>query len=336
MGDDSPPTSWLRQFGYALVVVVSTTAVVVTLLSLLRDVPAWWLKVLDFPRVQTLLVLVAGLFLLTGLTRRWTAGPWALLLGLAVALGFQMYYVMPYSLLVGPAVPAATAAADTVRLLQANVLMKNRDSAALLRIIRRANPDIVLLEETDAWWARATQTLASTYPYSLRRPFPNTYGMLLYSKYPLYDTTVRYLQHPQVPSFHALVELPHGRTFWLHAVHPVPPVPSQHPYNQTQPEQEIVKVGRLVNEKPPPTLVFGDFNDVAWSNTSRLFEAQGRLRDVRVGRGLYATFDARNFLLRWPLDHVFVSHEFHLVKLERLAAFGSDHFPLYTELVIEH
>ena len=325
-----------RTICYAVVVLLSTAAVVVTLLSLLRDVPAWWLKVLDFPRVQTLLVLIAGLFLLAGLTRRWTLGPWALLLGLAVTLGFQMYYVMPYTQLVGPAVPAATAAsaAGTVRLLQANVLMKNRDSTDLLRIIRQANPDIVLLEETDAWWAQATQTLAQAYPYSLKRPLPNTYGMLLYSKYPLYDTTVRYLQHPRVPSFHALVELPNTRTFWLHAVHPVPPVPSKHPYNKSQPEQEIVKVGRLVNENPPPTLVFGDFNDVAWSNTSQLFEAQGRLRDVRVGRGLYATFDAHNFLLRWPLDHVFVSREFRLVKLARLGPFGSDHFPLYTELTL--
>lgn len=327
-----------------LVALVGTATVAATMLSVPANTPVWWLKVLDFPRVQFLLLALGCLLVLPWLVRRWHWSSLALMAGLLVSVLVQGYIVAPYSGLVPVAVPQATPAqaagrAGTLRLLEANVLQPNRNAAGLLRLIRQADPDMVLLEETNAWWLRAVDSLSRVYPYHLLRPLPDTYGMLLYSKYPLSDTITRFLQHPNVPSFYANVRLPSGRSFYLCAVHPVPPVPSEHPYNKHQREQELVKVGRLVVQQTQgpglPTLVVGDLNDVAWSHTNRLFEEQGHLRSVRVGRGLYATFDARIPVLRWPLDHVFVSSQFRVVALQRLGYFGSDHFPFYCELALE-
>jgi hypothetical protein len=56
--------------------------------------------------------------------------------------------------------------------------------------------------------------------------------------------------------------------------------------------------------------------------------------DPRAGRGVYNTFHARYWFLRWPLDHVFVSNHFLLRRLRRLPAFGSDHFPIY--IAVDH
>ncbi len=83
-----------------------------------------------------------------------------------------------------------------------------------------------------------------------------------------------------------------------------------------------------------PVIVAGDFNDVGWSHTTSLFQKVGGLLDPRIGRGLYNTFDADNPLLRYPLDHIFVSDHFRLVELRRLPYFGSDHFAVLT--VLEH
>jgi hypothetical protein len=82
-------------------------------------------------------------------------------------------------------------------------------------------------------------------------------------------------------------------------------------------------------------VVAGDLNDVAWSHTTRLFQRTSGLLDPRVGRGLYSTFHAAYPFLRWPLDHVFFSREFRLRRLERLPAFGSDHFPILVEVSYE-
>jgi hypothetical protein len=75
-------------------------------------------------------------------------------------------------------------------------------------------------------------------------------------------------------------------------------------------------------------VVLGDLNDVAWSSSSRLFRKVGGMGDPRVGRGLYPTFTAKYPILRWPLDHMFVTPHWTLVGLERLDSTGSDHFPI--------
>ena len=53
------------------------------------------------------------------------------------------------------------------------------------------------------------------------------------------------------------------------------------------------------------------------------------------GRGLYPTFNAKYPLLRWPLDHLFVSPHFELMQIDRLPDIGSDHFPIYFRLCLK-
>ena len=79
-------------------------------------------------------------------------------------------------------------------------------------------------------------------------------------------------------------------------------------------------------------IVAGDLNDVAWSSTTSLFQKISGLLDPRIGRGLYATFNADWPLLKWPLDHLFASEEWTLGDFRRLDDIGSDHFPILVEL----
>ncbi len=76
--------------------------------------------------------------------------------------------------------------------------------------------------------------------------------------------------------------------------------------------------------------------DVAWSRTSRRLQQTAALRDLRVGRGLFATFNVNLPAgFRWPLDHVFVSDDFALCTLERPGDIGSDHFPLLVDVLLQ-
>ena len=75
---------------------------------------------------------------------------------------------------------------------------------------------------------------------------------------------------------------------------------------------------------------------MAWSSTTSLFQKTSGLLDPRQGAGACTTPLAPKTRSRaWPLDHVFHTDEFKLVRLERGPAWGSDHFPVFIELSLE-
>lgn len=312
--------------------------IAVTLLSLVHDVRFWYIKALDFPRVQVLIGLLVCLLLFVAFNRGWKSPTVLFLLGLMAAAGLQARLILPYTPLVSEAVetaaPAPVGKGRSLSLLIANVWMENRQADAFLNMVRKSNPDMVLAMETNQWWVSRLSPLEDLYPHKVLYPLDNTYGMALYSRLPLRNTNIKFLSHQRVPSIHTLVILADGTEFWLHAMHPVPPMPSEYPDNVGEEEVALLKVGEAVASRNLPTVVAGDFNDVAWSRTSRLFGTRTGLGDVRVGRGLYCSFDATSNFLRWPLDQVYVSGEFAVVELERLPAFGSDHFPIFVRLAL--
>jgi endonuclease/exonuclease/phosphatase (EEP) superfamily protein YafD len=156
--------------------------------------------------------------------------------------------------------------------------------------------------------------------------------MLLYSRLPLAEKRIRFLLLDRVPSMTCRVHLPNGESFRFYGVHPLPPGVA---VDSTQRDAELVLIGRAAREEGEPAIVAGDLNDVAWSYTTRLFQKVSGMLDPRVGRGLYSTFHAGWPFLRWPLDHLFHSPDFRFVALERLPAFGSDHFAILAELSYE-
>jgi endonuclease/exonuclease/phosphatase (EEP) superfamily protein YafD len=172
------------------------------------------------------------------------------------------------------------------------------------------------------------------YPFTIKCPSENLYGMHVYSRFELQKSRIKYLVAPHIPSMHALVVLPSGDKVRVHFLHPEPPSP-QYKNDSSERDAELVVVAKSVAKTDTPTIVTGDLNDVAWSRTTRLFRKISGLLDPRVGRGMFNTFHADYWFLRWPLDHLFHSSHFTLVEIHRLMRFGSDHFPLLAELVLE-
>ncbi|RDV12963.1 hypothetical protein DXT99_22100 [Pontibacter diazotrophicus] len=328
----------VRRITFFLVLVAGTLLIIATLLSLLYDVTYWYLKVLDFPRVQVLVGLLACLVLFVLVNKGWELPSVLFVLGLIASIVLQARIILPYTpltdVVVESAEPLSVEPARSFSMLIANVWIKNNQVEAFLDLVAESDPDIVLAMETTEWWVKHLAPLREQYPHRVLYPQDNTYGMALYSKLPLNNTEVMFLSHETVPSIHTEVRLPDGSSFMLHAVHPVPPKPSEYPDNIGEEEVALLKVGEMVARTKMPSIVAGDFNDVAWSKTNRLFGIESGLGDVRIGRGLYNTFDATSPVLRWPLDHVYVSGEFRVVDFERLPPFGSDHFPIYVELVM--
>lgn len=315
-------------------VVYCLTAIVVavTLIPLLPS-EKWWVRDLDFPRLQfAVLCLVSLLLNLTILDLECWIG-WGTLLLAAGCLVYQLSWILPYTPLVARQVancPADTKQAD-ISILTANVLTSNRDAEGLLDIVQQCDPDILITLESDRWWQEALSSLEDRYPYLMQCPLDNLYGMHLYSRLELQDTQLEFLLEQDVPSIHSVVVLPDKSRIRAHFLHPAPPSPTENSESSER-DAELLMVARSVAETNEPVIVTGDLNDVAWSATTRLFRKISRLLDPRIGRGMFNTFHAEYWFLRWPLDHIFHSEHFTLKKIQRMGYFGSDHFPLYTEL----
>ena len=175
--------------------------------------------------------------------------------------------------------------------------------------------------------------LEKDYPHCVKWPLDNLFGMHLYSRLPLNEAEAKYLVEDGIPSIHCKVQLPSGRQVNCHFLHPTPPVP-EYSTESTPRDAELIVVAKSVQNKAEPIIVAGDLNDVAWSTTTRLFRKISGLLDPRIGRGLFNTFHAEYPLMRWPLDHLFHSRHFSVSKIKRMPYFGSDHFALFTELVL--
>ena len=182
-------------------VAVGLPLVLATLLPLIPS-NEWWIRIFDFPRAQ-IAALLAILLLGLGAAAVWRTRRGVLLISaLVLALAYQGIRILPYTAAYPEEVPgtAQCAGGDRISYMEANVLQHNRDAAALISLVREQQPDILLLTETDRWWADQLQPLAREFTHAVSVPLENTYGMMLLSRRPLLAPEVRYLLEPDVPS----------------------------------------------------------------------------------------------------------------------------------------
>jgi len=317
----------------AIVSAVSLIMIGLTLLPLIKS-GRWWIRIWDFPR-QQLSVLLAVLFAAQLALRPDTPGEMVLTGAIALSLIWHVRWILPYPRLRAKQVQPAGRGSpprQRIRLLIANVLQTNRRANGLFRAIANYEPDVLLVIEADDWWNRRLASYRNRFPYYVLHPLNNTYGMLLFSRLEIVSAEVLERVTEGVPSIKALVRLRSGKIIELHCLHPEPPLVGNDAYER---DAELLLVANETVHSPHPVIVCGDMNDVAWSHTTRLFQRMSGLLDPRIGRGMYSTFDARRWYARWPLDHVFHDKRFLLNQLQVGSDIGSDHFPIFVELVYQ-
>lgn len=328
------PPKDLMQF--ALFATLVALILIATLLPLSRAT-RWWIRDLDFPRLQLAILAVGVLAAQCVFLDLGETGSQALLLVTATCLGYQAWWIFPYTRIYPNEVKASIGGkgSDRIRIMTANVLTTNRNVDGLISLIRKHEPDVFVTLETDSWWQEGLDRLEGDYPFSMKCPLDNLYGMHVYSKLPLEDGATQFLVEDGIPSMHAMAVLPSGLKVRMHFLHPAPPSPTEHD-ESTERDAELLVVAKSVADLDTPVIVAGDLNDVAWSTTTRLFRKISGLLDPRIGRGMFNTFHSDYWFMRWPLDHLFHSRHFTLASIQRLPAFGSDHFPVLVELTYDH
>lgn len=316
-----------------LTLILCAIALVATGLPLIKT-GEWWIRIFDFPRIQiAALTLVALILAFIYVNFRWRI-KLPLILLLVVSLVYQLQFVVVYTPLYNTQAKDSNEQnpENSFTLLVTNVLMENEDKELFHALVEKHNPDILLVNEPDDKWAESISKLDVDYPHSIVYPLDNTYGIILLSKLPLKESEVNFWVEDDIPSIFTRITLPSGDLIDFYGVHPEPPKPGSDTYEK---DTELLLIGKEIKESDNPTIIAGDLNDVGWSKTSKLFRKYSGLVDPREGRGLYNTYKVSLPLLRYPLDHVFYSEEFGLIKLAKLEDIGSDHFPILVELSYE-
>jgi len=294
----------------------------------------WWIRVLDFPRVQvaffSVLILIVYLYFYPVTT--WPQLIFVVLLGLSFLNELLHIYKFTFLWPVQALKSKIKAPANSFSIMISNVRMSNTKYGKFLKVVRDTDPDILLINEPGHKWAQELSVLDAVYPYCIKCPLDNTYGMMFFSKFKLLNKEIRYLVEEGIPSFYSIIELPTGKHFDFFTVHPQPP---HFKKNTDTREAELLTVAKMAKASPYASIVAGDLNDVAWSHTTDLFRKISGLLDPRVGRGFFNTYNALVPFFRYSLDHIFYDPAFRLIRMKRLPKFGSDHFPILVRLNYE-
>ncbi|WP_228293140.1 endonuclease/exonuclease/phosphatase family protein [Psychrobacter sp. K31L] len=298
----------------------------------------WWVRGVEFPRIQ---IMVLGIIAWIGMLvfwSDWQLGQWLLFVALSLTLAFQIRMVLPYTKLWKKEVQSAKSKSDgqdhQLKIMVSNVLTPNDEMQKLVDLVKQRQPDILITLESDKKWEQALHQIEPDYPYTVKVPLDNLYGMHLYSKLELIDPEIKYLMIDDIPSIHTQLRLQSGRVIWLYCLHPMPPSPTEADKSTTR-DAELLMVGKHIKEKNQTAILAGDLNDVAWSKTTRRFQRISGLLDPRIGRHFINTFHVSYPFLRWALDHIFHSACFTVVDIQRMPSVGSDHFPVMTTLQYE-
>lgn len=292
----------------------------------------WTIRVFDYPRLQkfTLVVLACILFIFIEKNKL----TFTLFTALLVAAVYLLWVIIPYTFIGKKMIDEAKLKPNEkpLDIMVYNVLQYNEEYQKLVELIKHRNPDIVFLLETNKKWMDSTTEATQDYEYKIEVPLENTYGLLFYSRLPVKHQEINYLISNEIPSIIADIEY-NKQIIRLYGLHPTPPVPQENE-ESTERDAEILLIGKKAKEYQKASIVFGDLNDVAWSRTTRLFLKTSKMLDPRRGRGMFSTFHAKYWFLRWPLDHFFLSSQFRLIEMIREPNIGSDHFPISIKVVL--
>lgn len=234
-----------------------------------------------------------------------------------------------------PDIPSA----ETIRVLQANVLTGNPDPRPLLSLIERERPDVILLQETGEVWERNLMAITNEYPAFICEPRGDNLGCAAFLSRRVLaslgtsrpELHIRYFSEPRrkaSPAVCATLPFPHGE-LRLFGIHPVAPLSD---FSWRKRNSFLQSFSRLVREHTR-TVVTGDFNTSSYTPVYRRFLFDSGLRDADSGFLPFLSWHvALPWIFRIPLDHCLCSPDLRVRSLRRCESIGSDHFPFLLEI----
>lgn len=217
-----------------------------------------------------------------------------------------------------------------LKILQANVLMRNMDTAKLKSLVEKEKPDLIVACEVNGKFALMFRDLQNEYPHQLLEPRDDRYGMAVLSRTPF--ASHEYLSFAGKASLSMAFRLHHdGAEIEFLSMHPETPNKNIRARNH-----EFAMAVKHFGQRRENIVVLGDLNATPYCYAyKKLVKALG-LRNAREGQGLCGTFPVflPTPLLHLPIDHVLAGANLQVRSFRRGPDIGSDHFPTLTTLSV--
>ena len=217
-----------------------------------------------------------------------------------------------------------------LRIMSFNVLGYNPMRDEVIEEMHKTDPDVIMvLEYTHIWHGRLSR-LDAEYPHQVLQPRWHGFGMAVFSKYPLSDTSVTQLTKEVTDNPLIITNVSFGeQKIRLCGAHVLSPTSSLRLELRNQQYDELAQ--ELGNDDVP-TVVLGDFNSVPWSPFVNDLLKKTGYRDSRQGFGFHASWHAEYPILLIPIDHAFVSDDICVHSRTLGSNAGSDHLPIIVEV----
>ena len=314
-GDGSRPV--VRFSG--LVAAAGTIIGVSTLFAALAPY-SWFFDLFSHFRLQYLLGLsLAAVILLR--RQRWWAGSFALLAFVNLAAILPLYFgstsESPYD-------------GRTLCAVHVNVNTRHGSIKRTVEMLRRFDPELIVLAEVDERWIAGLDSIQESYPFRVLRPRSDNFGIALLSKLEISDSRILQFRPAYVPSIVATLETDRGPLTVI-ATHPVPPIGRA---NSEARNQQLNELARLAAKSTNPVVLFGDLNITPWSPHFRRLRKQGMLRDSMQGYGIQPSWPAQLPFLFIPIDHCLHSEQVRVIDRRLGPHVASDHLPIVVDFVL--
>lgn len=259
-----------------------------------------------------------AMLLFVARSRRWAA--MMLLLSIINAVPVVSWYMLDSE--------AATTPTPSFRLILSNIYAGNDSTQTLLDLVKNERADILFLQEVTGQHSEELAVLNEDYPYSLKIPRQDNFGIAVISRWPFENARIVESPPHQYPTL--VVELViYGKPVTFVTTHPTPPLGD---VGYDARNIQLTNVAELLNAHQGARVLIGDLNTTMWGqNYDELIEATG-LVNARHGFGILPSWPTNMPFAMIPIDHCLVSEELTVKDVRTGPNIGSDHLPLIVEL----
>lgn len=224
-----------------------------------------------------------------------------------------------------------------LKLASVNLLMINNNRQPIIEELRALKADIMVFQEYSKPWHRdLTEAFEEDYIFRVQTVRNDSFGAAIYSKKPFLNRQAKIdIGGMKVPTYRLVFEH-EGQRFVLYNIHTLPPRKTDYVAEQ---RLQFLDLKAFFAKETKPVLVCGDFN---WTEHTIYHRAMKELgfveghEQVGVGRGsTWPVLGVTRYLPGIRLDHMYVRGPVRFLRHDRGQGIGSDHRPIFADLVFE-